>query len=71
MAQPARRKTAKMATRRTSKRGAASRENTSGKLASMIEQHMSDLGLSEEEKNLRVTRFGKRADLAIENHAKS
>jgi hypothetical protein len=37
----------------------------------MIEQHMSDLGLSEEEKNLRVTRFGKRADLAIENHAKS
>jgi len=61
-----------MATRRTSKRGAAaSRENAAGKLASMIEQHMSDLGLSEEEKNLRVTRFGKRADLAIENHAKS
>jgi len=37
----------------------------------MIEEHMSDLHLSEEEKNLRVARFGKRVDLAIENHAKS
>jgi hypothetical protein len=37
----------------------------------MIEEHMSDLGLSEEEKDLRVARFAKRADLAIENHGKS
>ncbi len=61
-----------MTSRRTSKRGAAaSRENAAGKLASMIEQHMSDLGISEEEKNLRVARFAKRANVAIENHAKS
>jgi hypothetical protein len=72
MAQPARKKTTKMASRRASRRSAAaSRENAAGKLASMIEEHMSDLHLSEEEKNLRVARFGKRVDLAIENHAKS
>jgi hypothetical protein len=74
MAQPARKKTGKMATKRTSTRGAVgvpSKENAAGKLASMIEEHMSDLGLSEDEKNLRVARFGKRADLAIESHARS
>jgi hypothetical protein len=72
MAQPARKKTAEVARRRTSKHGAAdSKENAAGKLASMIEEHMRDLGLSEEEKNLRVARFGKRTDAAIENHAKS
>jgi hypothetical protein len=32
---------------------------------------MSDLGLSEEEKNVRVARFARRADLAIESRAKS
>jgi hypothetical protein len=37
----------------------------------MIEAHMTDIGLSDEEKNLRVVRFGKRADAAIESHAKS
>jgi hypothetical protein len=37
----------------------------------MIEEHMSDLGLSEEEKNRRVARFSKRVDLAIESHARS
>jgi hypothetical protein len=37
----------------------------------MIEAHMTDIGLSDEEKNLRVARFGKRADAAIESHAKS
>ena len=74
MAQPARKKTGKMATKRTSRRGAVelqSKENAAGKLASMIEEHMSDLGLSEDEKNLRVARFAKRADLAIASHAKS
>jgi len=63
-----------MAGKRTLKRGAAgpaSKHNVAGKLASMIEQHMSDLGLSEDEKGLRVSRFGKRVDLAIESHAKS
>ena len=37
----------------------------------MIEAQMTELGLSDEEKNLRVARFGKRADAAIESHAKS
>jgi hypothetical protein len=61
-----------MATKRTSGRAAAaSKESAAAKLASMIEEHMNVLGLSEEEKNLRVARFSKRADLAIENHAKS
>jgi hypothetical protein len=74
MAQPARKKTEKMASKRASGRGvgqAISKENAAGKLASMIEEHMSNLGLSEDEKNLRVARFAKRADLAIANHAKS
>jgi hypothetical protein len=63
-----------MASKRASGRGigpATSKENTASKLASIIEEHMSDLGLSEDEKNLRVSRFAKRADLAIANHAKS
>lgn len=74
MAQPARKKTQKMANKRTSRRGAiesASKANAAGELASLIEEHMSDLGFSEEEKNLRVARFGKRVDVAIESHAKS
>jgi hypothetical protein len=49
----------------------ASKANAATKLASLIEEHMSDLGLSEEEKDLRVARFAKRADLAIEGRAKS
>ena len=63
-----------MATKRASRRGSgdlASKENAASKLASMIEEHMSDLGLSEEEKNLRVARFAKRVDPAIESHTKS
>jgi hypothetical protein len=74
MAQPARKKTEKMAAKGALRRGtvqATSKENAAGKLASMIEEHMSDLGLSEEEKNLRVARFAKRVDSAIENRAKS
>jgi hypothetical protein len=74
MAQTARKKSAKMASKRRSRHGAAqtrSKENAAGKLASLIEQHMTDLGLSENEKNLRVARFVKRADLAIESRAKS
>jgi len=73
MAQQARKKT-KMAPNRASRRSAVeatSKEGAAGKLASMIEEHMSDLGLSEDDKNLRVARFVKRADLAIESHAKS
>jgi hypothetical protein len=74
MAQPAGKKPGKMATKRASRRSSGqvtSKQNAAGKLATMIEEHMSDLGLSEEEKNLRVARFAKRVDLAIESHAKS
>jgi hypothetical protein len=73
MTQAARKKTGKMAGNRTSRRAAvsASKENAASKLATMIEAHMTDLGLSEEEKNLRVARFAKRADAAIGSHAKS
>jgi hypothetical protein len=73
MAQAARKKTGKVAGDRTSRRStvAASKANAASKLASMIEAHMTDIGLSDEEKNLRVARFGKRADAAIESHAKS
>ena len=74
MAQPARKKTEKMATKRALRRNAdvaTSKVYAAGKLASMIEEHMSELGLSEDEKDLRVARFAKRAELAIESHAKS
>jgi hypothetical protein len=74
MVQPARKKTQKMTGKRTMRRSAvepASKHNVASKLASMVEEHMSDLGFSEEEKSLRVSRFGKRVDLAIESHAKS
>jgi hypothetical protein len=37
----------------------------------MIEEHMTDLGLPEAEKNRRVARFGERVDRAIANRAKS
>jgi hypothetical protein len=74
MAEPARKKTEKMPSERTSKRGTAAgtrKQTRAGKLASMIEGHMSALGLSETEKNLRVSRFAQRVDLAIEGRAKS
>ncbi len=74
MAQTARKKTEKMVTKRASRHAAsesASKANAAAKLASLIEEHMSDLSLSEEEKDLRVARFAKRADLAIESRAKS
>jgi uncharacterized protein YjiS (DUF1127 family) len=74
MAQPARKKSGKTATKRALRRSSGevnSRENAASELASMIEEHMTDLGLSEDEKNIRVARFAKRADFAIEGHAKS
>jgi 3-dehydroquinate dehydratase len=74
MAQSARKKTGKIVTKRASRHSGsetASKGNAAAKLASLIELHMSDLGLSDEEKNLQVARFAKRADLAIESRAKS
>jgi hypothetical protein len=37
----------------------------------MIEQHMADIGLSEEEKNLRVAKFSEHVDQAVASRAKS
>ena len=41
------------------------------KLASAIEDHMTDLGLSEDEKNERVARFTVRVNSALARRAKS
>jgi len=49
----------------------SSRNQAATKLASMIEEHMADLRLSEQEKNRRVARFSERVDLAIAKRAKS
>jgi len=40
------------------------------KIASIIEAHMDECGLSEREKDLRVKNFGKRVDRAIQLRAK-
>jgi hypothetical protein len=40
------------------------------KIASIIEDHMSECGLSEREKDRRVKNFGKRVDRAIQLRAK-
>ncbi len=40
------------------------------KIASIIEEHMSECGLSEREKNKRVKSFGRRVDRAIQLRAK-
>jgi hypothetical protein len=40
------------------------------KIASIIEEHMDECGLSEREKNKRVKSFGKRVDRAIQLRAK-
>jgi hypothetical protein len=40
------------------------------KIASIIEEHMTECGLSEREKNKRVKSFGKRVDRAIQLRAK-
>jgi hypothetical protein len=37
----------------------------------MIEEHMTELGLSDQEKNERVARFSERVNVAIARHAKS
>lgn len=74
MAQPARKKTKNTSSKLASRRDAiktTSKPIVASQLASMIEEHMSDLGLSEEEKNLRVTRFGKRVDMATGHPARS
>jgi hypothetical protein len=48
----------------------ATQAEAARKIASIIEEHLSECGLSEKEKNERVKGLGKRADRAIELRAK-
>jgi hypothetical protein len=72
MAEPARKRAEKIVARRTPGRKVPrSKKDTAKALASMIEQHLTDLGLPAEEKNRRVARFSERVDKATESHARS
>jgi hypothetical protein len=71
MAQAARKRTEKVVAKRRPSRGhALSKKDAAKKLAAMIEEHMSDLGLSDEEKNTRVAKFSEHVDQALANRAK-
>jgi hypothetical protein len=59
-----------MASRALSKPNAKNKAAAARKIASIIEEHMNECGLSETEKNKRVKRFGKRVDRAIQLRAK-
>jgi len=47
-----------------------SKPQAAAKIASLIEEHMTECGLSERQKNERVIEFGKRVDKATAHHAK-
>jgi hypothetical protein len=47
-----------------------SRPQAAAKIASLIEEHMAECGLSEKQKNERIDEFSKRVDNAIARHAK-
>ena len=51
--------------------GKLSRKEALRKIASLIENHMTDRGLPEKEKTRRVRRFSKRVERAIAARAKS
>jgi hypothetical protein len=55
----------------TARRVTLSKKSAAGQLASIIETHMQETGLSESEKKRRVAQFSDRVDAAIERHAKS
>ncbi|SPE44447.1 hypothetical protein SBA7_380020 [Candidatus Sulfotelmatobacter sp. SbA7] len=59
-----------MASRALPKPGAKRKAEAARKIASIIEEHMDECGLSEREKNKRVKSFGKRVDRAIQLRAK-
>jgi hypothetical protein len=59
-----------MASRGLSKPKTQSKTEAARTIASIIEEQMSECGLSEREKNKRVKSFGKRVDRAIQLHAK-
>jgi hypothetical protein len=67
------RKSQKVSNKATARSRSAlsSRKIAAGKLASMIEAHMTDLQLSESEKNARVAKFAARVDRSIADRAKS
>jgi uncharacterized protein YjiS (DUF1127 family) len=72
MAQPARKRTERASSKPApSRKSASSKKDVARQLASMIEQHMADIGLSEEEKNLRVAKFSEHVDQAVASRAKS
>ncbi len=60
----------RMATRALPQPNAKSKTEAARKIASIIEEHMDQSGLSEREKNKRVKNFGKRVDGAIQLRAK-
>lgn len=72
MVEPARKRAEKIIAKRVPSRSvSAQKKNAAQTLASIIELHMTGLGLSEGEKNRRVAKFGARVDKAIGSPAKS
>ncbi len=53
------------------KSGRTSKSDVARRLASAIESHMSELGLSERQKNDRVSRFADRVNDSLARRAKS
>ena len=49
----------------------ASRPQAAQRIASLLEQHMSEQGLSEKEKNAKVKQFATRVSSATQRRAKS
>ena len=47
-----------------------SKPQAAAKIASLVEEHMTKCGLSEEKKDQRVSQFSKRAEEATARHAK-
>jgi hypothetical protein len=51
-------------------RKSLSRPHAAAKIASLVEEHMTECGLSEKQKDERVAEFGKRVDKTTGRHAK-
>jgi hypothetical protein len=71
----ARRGETSMATKSAARPEATARKSVSkpqaaAKIASLIEEHMTERGFSEKQKNERVAEFAKRVDKATANHAR-
>jgi hypothetical protein len=59
-----------VATPEADSRKILSRPQAAAKIASLVEEHMTECGLSQKQKNERVAEFGKRVDKATVRHAK-